>query len=548
MKLSAYSAKTGAASRLPALRKCSAAAIALLIVALVALSFGQAVAKKMHHNLTWGAYADFESMSVAISDLVYHLDDGYLAYGAIIDLFNARLGSDTPAGEVPHVEHMGDADYINEAIRDAVSINQISIISPSYPLDFRPIIYHDLVPVYAEDVGRVDYYKAAFSLFGFKVQSMHYLFFLLLLVSSLLFLAGFHRQLVPTVVLTTNLIVVNLIIDSNLFFESLPSISAYRAVSALAIIPICHLILCVLYRVRLLSLAGSAGLAQAGLFIFVVWSRSSAQWGILAVLMVTALVGLRQRAWRDPRCLAVWPVVAVLAGMLGLAIYSRNALHPAYFTDELLPSHFVWHSAYLGLAYNPDWPFPEDSDAIAFVPSTKYLTAARPDIPVTQAPLTNGYWFRLHDQIVRQLFLEFAREHPRYMLKLYAWWKPVRFIRHYGHAMQPFVRGLPLVGLAMLMVLAGFAATWLRDAWWEAMLPVLTVTGIVALTSYAPLLWAYPSPHVMVDAVWTTTSFLLVLAVIAGGAAVRMFHVLRPLADARRKPAETIALTRSTVS
>jgi hypothetical protein len=46
MKLSAYSAKIGAASRLPALRKCSAAAIPLLIVALVALSFGQAVAKK----------------------------------------------------------------------------------------------------------------------------------------------------------------------------------------------------------------------------------------------------------------------------------------------------------------------------------------------------------------------------------------------------------------------------------------------------------------------------------------------------------------------
>jgi hypothetical protein len=323
-----------------------------------------------------------------------------------------------------------------------------------------------------------------------------------------------------------NLIAVNLLIDSDLFSEGLPSISAYRAVSALAIIPVSHLILCIWSRAPLRSLAGLTGLAQVALFIFVMWSRSSAQWGLMAVLVATALFGLKRWAWSYPNRLTVWPILALMAGVLGLSLYSTNALNPAYFTDELLPNHFTWHSAYLGLAVHPKWSHPEQGDAIAFLPAAEYLAENRPDL-AEKAPLTNSYWLRLHDQIVRHLFLKFAYEHPRYMMELYAWWKPVSFVKYYYIAMQPLLRGFQLAGLVGLVMLASAAALLLRDAWRQMMLPLLIITGIVVLASYAPLMWAYPAPFVMLDAVWTTTVFLLVLAAAAGNAGIRLLRVLR---------------------
>jgi hypothetical protein len=513
------SPKPFAASRIRVWRRFLSIAIPLAIVGLVVLSLAQATSKKMHHNMTWGAYTDFESISVAISEMVYHLHHGYLAYGEIINLFEKRLGGNTPPGEIPHIERMTDARYINATIREATSLDQISIVAPRDRFDFSPIIHRYLVPIIAEDVGRVDYYRVAFSLFGFRIQSMHFLFFLVLMISTVLFIVGFNGQVVPLSVLAANLIAVNLVINSHLFFESLPSISAYRAVSALAIIPISHLIFCVFNRARIWSLAGLSSLGQVTLFIFVLWARSSAQWGFAAVLLATFLIAIRQRAWRNFRRLTLWPLAALIVGELALSIYAHNALSPAYFTDELLPSHFTWHSAYLGLKV------PNPGDDFAFLPAAKYIAKSRPDLPET-APLTNSYWLRLHDQAVRHLFFEFVSAHPRYMLELYTWRKPALFVNIYCNVMTPLMHGFLLAGLLTIVILGSAATLLLRTAWLHMTYEALTITGITALASYIPIMWAYPAQHVMVDSVWTTTAFLLLLATTVGGAIIRLVQAL----------------------
>ncbi|MFZ3354894.1 MAG: hypothetical protein WA268_29050 [Xanthobacteraceae bacterium] len=493
-------------------------AVHLLLLCLVGASFAQAVAKKMQDNLTWGAYADYEAMSVAISDIVYRLNQGYLAYGAVLNIFDKRLGITTAPGEIPHIDRMRDARYINDTIRDAISIDQISTVAPSQPLDFIPIVRRDFAPILAEDVGRVDYYRLAFLFFGFKIQSMHYMFFSLLFATTLLFVVGFRGQSVPLSLLAAELVSVCLIINSNLFFISLPSISAYRAISSLAIVPVTHLVFCVFRKTQLRSIAGMTALAQAALFVFVMWSRSSAQWGIIAVFMATLLEALAGRVWRNRHALVVWPAATILFGFLGLSIYAHNALSPAYYTGELRPSHFTWHSAYLGLSIHPRWPYPEQGDAIAFQPAAKYLAVHRPDLPEA-APLTNGYWFGFHDRIVRHLFFKFAQQHPTYMFYLYAWWKPLRFWQIYSAAMQPFTRGLGLAVLLALVSVGGFVLAQLQDNWRKVWTQLLPVSGVVALASYAPNEWAYPAPHVMVDAIWTTNAFLMLL----GSAVVAMF-------------------------
>jgi hypothetical protein len=386
-------------------------------------------------------------------------------------------------------------------------------------LDFIPIVRRDFAPILAEDVGRVDYYRLAFLFFGFKIQSMHYMFFSLLFATTLLFIVGFRGQSVPLSLLAAELVSVCLIINSNLFFSSLPSISAYRAVSSLAIVPVTHLVFCVFRKTQLRSIAGITALAQAALFIFVMWARSSAQWGIIAVFMATLLEALVGRVWRNRHALVAWPAATILFGFLGLSIYAHNALNPVYYSDELLPSHFTWHSAYLGLAMNdPHSPLRYEGDETAFGASAAYLAVHRPDLPAA-APITNGYWFRLHDQIIRHLFFKFVQQHPTYILYLYTWWKPLRFWKIYSAAMQPFTRGVDLAVLLALVGVGGFVLAQFRGNWWKIWTQLLPVSGVVALASYAPNEWAYPAPHVMVDAIWTTNAFLMLL----GSAVVAMF-------------------------
>ena len=198
----------------------------ILAVLLILTGFQQAVNKNMHHYITWGAYQDFESMAVAISDLRYNLNAGYLAYAEVINLFNSRLGMNSREGERLPEQRAGDAAYINEVIRDAMTIPQISIISPVGVSDFMPLIRHQLTPVLAEDVGRADYYKTAFRLFGYRVQSTHYLFFVILTISTVLFLIGFHRRPDALFLLVAYLAGLNLLVNSRLFNLGLPSVSS----------------------------------------------------------------------------------------------------------------------------------------------------------------------------------------------------------------------------------------------------------------------------------------------------------------------------------
>jgi hypothetical protein len=445
-------------------------------------------------------------MAIAISDLVYHLNQGYVAYAVLEQWCNDRFG-----GKVP-TERLHNAAYINSAFRDAISMDQIATWSPTARDDFRPILHRQIVPESAEDLGRVDYYKLAFTLFGFRIEAATYLFFSFLLLSSLLLWAGFSRNFLALALLNAYLVAINLVVQSDLFTPNLPSISAYRGFSALAIVPAIHLILCTWHRVRLTSWMGITGLAQTAILIFVIWTRSSGMWALIAIVMIAVLVWLRERAnWRLAHA---WPLLAVAVALIGLNVYTRLALHPAYFTEQLLPHHMVWHSAFIGLSLHPGWPYTDAdplSDHIAWIPSAKYLAANRPDIH----PQATG--MRLHEHAVQQLLLQFAWVNPWYMVELYGWWKPVRFLRLYGTAVRPLLWGVPLTVLLLVVIALGCSALWLRRIWPQLVKSALMISGVVAFCSMAPLIWAYPARHVMQDQVLTTTAFLLVLAVSIAG-------------------------------
>lgn len=475
----------------------------LVVLLLVAAGFQQAIAKKMHHTLT--NTVPCLSMMIAISDLVYHLDQGYIAYKVLPELCDQRFGRGSPADAV------NDAKYINTFFRDATSIDEIVTMTPSGRDDLRPIVAQYWMSDHAEDIGRVDYYRLAFRLFGYNIEGTNYLFFVFILVSALLFWVGFHDNPAALALLIADLIGYNLVIQSGLFEGNLPAVSAYRGIAALAVIPISHLLACMYFRTPFLSLAGLTGMVQAGIYTFIVWSRSSALWGAFALAFLALFCLLRARKG-GMRWGAVWPLLIVVAGLYGTQVYARHALHPAYFTDQIQPRHTFWHSVYIGLALNPSWPYPEKrGDNVALAATDRYLTAARPDLP-RAAPLTGNVRWRVHEQALQHLFWRFAREHPWYMVQLQLWIKPAVYVAVIRDALLPLFRGAPLV--ALLASILGLAAASQR--WPAIVAPAVTLSGFAALATIVPALVAYPTSYAMEDSFWA----MLVLLLILTGAAV----------------------------
>jgi hypothetical protein len=505
-------------------RRFYPAIFVMLVVLLLGLSIVQALHKNMHHNLTWGAWADSESMAVAISDLVFGLNRGYVAHAAVFHLFRFRFWQDLALDDPAALARMKNADFINKAIHDAT---QLEIKPTVYPKgDFRPLLTREWLPIFAEDIGRADYYKLAFSLFGFKIESMHFLYFLILSLSVGLFCAGFYNNLLAMSILIVSLTVLNLIIAGDMFSVSMPSISAYRAISALSIIPITHLTFCIWQGIPWKSVAAIAGIGQALLYVFVTWARSSAQWGALAIVLIALITWWQSHdRFSLSRNVVFLPLFVVFAGIAGTKVYTHYAAHPAYFTDELLPHHMFWHSAYLGLSLHPDWPNPGvGGDEIAFSASRSYLAETQPDLPFTQSPITNGYWFGLHDRTMRHLFLQFAYKHPWYMVGLYGWYKPRQFVQLYRGAVQPSLRGIPLLGLVIVMSILVLSPMWLPHGMGALAASAWVPTGVIAFSSLAPIMWAYPASYVMVDSVWTVSVFVLVLIGVLLGIALEVVY------------------------
>jgi len=333
-------------------------------------------------------------------------------------------------------------------------------------------------------------------------------------VTCLVYYLSFRKNLLALSLLIAYLFVLNAVIaTSDVFSESFPSISSYRGISALAIVPLMHLMMCVFHRIQWRSGAALGGAIQTFIFVFVVWSRSSAQWGVVAIAIYTLLTWLLALRSKSARTVPLWPLLAVLVGFLGLKVYVSQAVSPAYYTDDLVTGHLVWHSAYIGLTLNPHFPDTGyTGDGIAFEPATKYLRETRPDLHGSGS-LTNGYRFRLHDQAVRHLFLEFAFQNPLFMVQLYFWWKPLQFISNYGTAMRVWFQWMALLPIIVTVSVTGaLSAKRLGDDWYRWCGGALSVTSMLLLGSYLPLWWAYAAPYVMSDSILAATLWLIVVA------------------------------------
>lgn len=470
--------------------------------------------------------------AVAISEMVYGLDS-YVAHSAVVDTIIQRIRSGTTGPGDPNFEkNIKNLDLLNAAISAALSLGP-------QPEGF--VSQRTLQTMVYDDIGIVDYDKIAFALFGFQVQSLYYLFFVILSVSASVFLLQYRQRPMAQVLLLCNLAAFWLELYTSMFTPHMPSLWGMRHGSTLAILPTWHVALLMAYRTRLSWSAVILGLIQIAIIVFAIRIRGSAAWTV--IFLAGLAVFLAFHFWRTAqpsersmtkvgKAALKWPFALLLVCLAASKLYTDAKLHPAYFTDDIMPYHGAWHSAYLGIIVSPTLlaatgdPGRAWGDAAGYAAALQYLR--KKGFIATEgeylSPWTGTYKMRLHDNTMRAVYLDLVREYPFTTLGMYLYEKPRLILL----VAWMFVSSIPIAcWLAVLLGAGGVAAlTVIGRAVSRAEIRTAVWLGFaVALFSSLPNMWAYPALQTSSDLVLCT----LVLGVLLMWALSERF--LRLLSD-----------------
>ena len=190
-----------------------------------------------------------------------------LKYGGLTGdpVILAPLGVQFPA-------NLRDPNLINAAIEKAARF--------AWP--FNP--NEDVRGSGGDDLGFVDYVRLSFLLFGHKIQSLYYTYFLIFGISAAAFLYAFRAQRAYLMLLIVTSVAQIILFSSNLFGSpNLGSIADPQFLSIMAFVPGLHLACLLLDRSPASFINVALAIIQSIILVFALWIRASAVWVILAL-------------------------------------------------------------------------------------------------------------------------------------------------------------------------------------------------------------------------------------------------------------------------
>src|ERR1700722_11851364 len=320
----------------------------LLIIAAFGFDFAHGILLGEHAIGFHPIYRLRQTLAVAISRLHDPPLHGYLAYQSMVDAFNRNGFASAPGDVGPR---LGDAGWI-EIFRDPARMDRAlqDAVNTTVDTTLAPQLIHD------NELGWADYVYLGFRLFGVHMSSLYYFYFLLLGLSSLLFIVAFHRSPFLMDLLLTYLAGIGFM-ENYVHSDGwqLGTLSNSRLYEALSLLPATHLFAAVWTRqaFRLSRLATIA--TQSILLAFLVDCRITALWQIAMILAAAVgfmLIDLWRRRPLRPRWARVsWNGVWI-AGVAGAALAAHMTMIKVsadrrYATE--LEYHVVWHEVLAGL-------------------------------------------------------------------------------------------------------------------------------------------------------------------------------------------------------
>jgi hypothetical protein len=406
----------------------------LLILLTFCCDFGHGIALGQYNIGFHPMYRLRQSAAIAISRMQEPPLHGYLAYQSVIDTLNENGFAIYENDKGRHLDQEGWSVLFKDPARMERAFQKAKDTAVD------PALGHEMIR--GNEVAYSDYVYAAFELFGLRMSSFYYLYFLLLGIACALFVIEFRKSPFLLFLLTTYL--------GGLFFlqnyalsmgDQLATLANSRLFEALSLLPAMHVFLVVWRRVPLRASTLITTAIQSALLAFLVDTRFAAQWQIAMILATGAVlffVGTWRRRpwwlyWRRELRNGVWAAGVALVMIAAQMTQINLSVDASYKTETKY--HGVWPTIlagllessaiqreYLGKVIGPISPIPDSviEDAV------NYDLTKRHD---TSSPLAEVYEGRIvvslpesgtdpesgwseYERLTRTLAIKIARQHP----------------------------------------------------------------------------------------------------------------------------------------
>jgi hypothetical protein len=476
----------------------------------------------MDHVTMFGPENEQAAIAIALSDVVYNLNGGYVGYATVFNKLVEVWNRGAKSFHDPIlIENGSDRRLLNAAIRTAASLGPQS---PGFVGD------RSLVTMLYTDIGQVDVTKLAFRIFGLTIESRYYMFFLLISAGAVFYLLVFWNSPICWIVLLCTLFSFYIEMQTSVFTVSMPTFSSERHGSALALIPLWHFTFLLIKRKRPSVMTVICTVAQLTIMLLAIKIRGAAIWMVLFVAAVSLALSanyLRKlnsepRGWRrlSGLTMTTWPVVLLVVGLVLSNEYTRAKLHPVYFTDDVMPYHGLWASAFGGLMLFPEI-IPQGSkapevartmsvDAAVAAATLEYLNEVHflplpPDYPRSTppsliSPWTGTYKAKLYDDVMRRVVVRALAGNPIGMLKLYLYIKP----QNIADTVTTVLSGSPNVAWFWLLLFGGIVISGVSfsvgtNITGLQLTRTLLIIGFAVPFAALPCLWAWASSYSILD-------------------------------------------------
>ena len=482
-----------------------------------------------------------QSLAVAISRLHHPSPGGYLAYKSVVNVLNENgfalfdsepgLRLDPPGWEAL----LTDGPRLNRIIQQAIE----APVDTSLPPEI----------IQANELGYADYIYFSFRLFGDKVSSLYYFFYLIVAATCLLYALQFRKSPFLLFLLVIFLAELYFLEDyANSYGTQLKTVTNSRLFSGLSLVPALHVLFVLWQRQppRAFTVAGVS--LQSLIFAFLLSCRTEAAWQIAMVAAVACGIGvpllrpLRSQKPRHPisRLGPPWPAVVLLVVAATYATIVSMKVDQRYSTEP--QGHIIWHEILLGIfgaspELRREYAGTDNADdQEVYLAIIRDLNARNDASSPIARKLDNGKltidlmagWGE-YEKLVRSLTLRIILRHPAVLVEALPakvqqqlrWYNnPVRHSMAWANMRTPII--IIAVGALICMVAGGFTIGLadLRSA-------AIIVVALLLFASVTP--WIEPSAL----SIGSLFCYLGIIAVVIPGLAVLL---IGGLVNLRSKP------------
>jgi hypothetical protein len=321
---------------------------ALLVIVMFVATITYSIQSGMHKNLPEPLGHTAVAIAIAISELEYGTS-GYAGYRQVLDvLMNNGM---TVESSILKRYNLSSA----EIYKSGTTLN--NAIGQVFSMD-KPAGSRKLYRV-REDIGEITYYKIAMKVFGYKIQSFTYLYYLIFLASIVVYIATFHRQQSKMLYLFAftcgHFVIITTLQDVG---TTLLTVNSRKLLPVLAILPSIHIAILIFSKTRITMKHIIGATIQASIVAFMVHARAATIYEImfLVAFLVLLIIWFVFKNYQVKEYvfsrIKLLPVFIALGLFILFQLYTYISLDSGY--GSYKRGHLFWHAAYMGLATHPE--------------------------------------------------------------------------------------------------------------------------------------------------------------------------------------------------